>query len=84
MVMIFSSVGQNKHKHDNSAHSCNSRFSNRDGDKEAKPTDCSFNSPANKRMFSERFAKVSFSDENIISEFFYHTIFFTFLGYMYV
>ncbi len=27
---------------DNSAKSCNSRFSNRDGDKEAKVTDCSF------------------------------------------
>ncbi len=28
---------------DNSTHSCNSRFSNRDGDKEAKLMDCSFN-----------------------------------------
>ncbi len=27
---------------DNSTQSCNSRFSNRDGDKEAKLTDCSF------------------------------------------
>ncbi len=29
-------------KEDNSANSCNCRFSNRDGDKEAKLTDCSF------------------------------------------
>ncbi len=28
---------------DNSASNCNSRFSNRDGNKEAKLTDCSFN-----------------------------------------
>ncbi len=33
----------NPHKQDNSAKSCNSRFSNRDGDKEAKLMDCSFN-----------------------------------------
>ncbi len=32
----------NPRKEDNSASCCNSRFSNRDGDKEAKPTDCSF------------------------------------------
>ncbi len=32
----------NPHKQDNSAHSCNSTFSNRDGDKEAKLTNCSF------------------------------------------
>ncbi len=30
-------------KQDNSAQGCNSRFLNRDGDKEAKLTDCSFN-----------------------------------------
>jgi len=33
----------NPRKEDNSAHSCNPRFLNRDGDKEAKPTDCCFN-----------------------------------------
>ncbi len=32
---------------DNSAQSCNSRFSNRDSDKEAKLTDCSFKSLLN-------------------------------------
>ncbi len=33
----------NPHTEDNYAKSCNSQFSNRDGDKEAKLTDCCFN-----------------------------------------
>ncbi len=54
----------NPHKKDNSAHSCNSRFSNRDGDKEAKLMDYSFNIEAS-----------YFNCSNNISQYYSSTVF---------
>ncbi len=46
---------QPQRKENNSEHSCNSRLLNRDGDKEAKHTDCSFNHSTCAILFTQHF-----------------------------
>ncbi len=49
---------------DNSAKSCNSRFSNRDGDKEAKLMDCSFKQRSSSMKIFSKFPTANISKLN--------------------